>query len=160
MSSGKLILFCGKMGAGKTTLSKKIAEERSAILLSEDEWLASLYPGEIASLEQYITCSSRLKPQIKSLVQSILKSGVDVVMDFPANTQRQRAWFKSIFEPINAPHELMVINVTDKICLQRIAKRSVEQPERAKTDTPEMFEQVTRYFELPATDEGFHIVNK
>lgn len=160
MSLGKLIFFCGKMGAGKTTLSKKIAEERSAILLSEDEWLAALYPGEITTLEQYVTCSSRLKPQIKSLVQSILKSGVDVVMDFPANTQRQRAWFKSIFEPINAPHELILIDVPDKVCLQRIAKRRVEQPERAKTDSPEIFEQVTRYFELPAADEGLRVVNE
>jgi shikimate kinase len=33
--------FCGKMGAGKTTLSRSIARERKAVLISEDEWLAA-----------------------------------------------------------------------------------------------------------------------
>lgn len=159
MSSGKLIFFCGKMGAGKTTLSKQIAEARGAILLSEDEWLAALYPDQITTLEQYLTCSSRIKAQIKPLVQALLEAGTSVVMDFPANTQKPRAWFKSIYQPINAPHELMLIDVADEVCFQRIAKRRTEQPERAKTDTPEMFEQVTRYFELPVADEGFDIVS-
>lgn len=159
MKTGRLIFFCGKMGAGKTTLSKQIAEARGAILLSEDEWLTALYPDQITTLEQYLTCSSRIKAQIKPLVQALLEAGTSVVMDFPANTQKQRAWFKSIYQPINAPHELILIDVADEVCLQRIAKRRTEQPERAKTDTPAMFDQVTRYFELPADGEGFDIVS-
>ena len=83
MKTGRLIFFCGKMGAGKTTLSKQIAEARGAILLSEDEWLAALYPDQITTLEQYLTCSSRIKAQIKPLVQALLKAGTSVVMDFP-----------------------------------------------------------------------------
>lgn len=35
----KLYLMCGKMASGKSTLSKKLAEENNAILLSEDEIL-------------------------------------------------------------------------------------------------------------------------
>jgi len=41
---GKLIFFCGKMGAGKSTKSKEFASESNAVLLSEDEWLSILYP--------------------------------------------------------------------------------------------------------------------
>jgi hypothetical protein len=37
--NGKLFFFCGKMRAGKTTKSKKIAHDRNAVLISEDEWL-------------------------------------------------------------------------------------------------------------------------
>ena len=157
MSKGVLTFFCGKMGAGKTTKASEIAAKRNAVLLSEDEWLASVFPNKITSLEDYIKYSSRLNPQMKKLVQSILVTGSDVIMDFPANTIRQREWFRTIFSEIQAPHNLIYIDLPNEICLARIAERSVEQPERSKTDTPEMFEVVTRYFMAPTPDEGFNI---
>ena len=90
MNKGTLIFFCGKMGAGKTTLSKEITQKQNAILLSEDVWLSSHYPGRINSFEDYLKYSSLIKPFVKGLVTQLLKSGVSVVMDFPANTIKQR----------------------------------------------------------------------
>ena len=157
MNKGVLIFFCGKMGAGKSTRSSDFALERNAVLLSEDEWLESLYPNKITSLEGYVEYSNRLKPQIKKLVQAILVSGTDVVMDFPANTTSQRGWFRSIFSEIEAPHELVYIDLANEDCLKQIEKRRVQQQGRAKTDTKEMFEEVTKYFLEPQTEEGFNI---
>lgn len=156
MNKGVLTFFCGKMGAGKTTKSREIAQEQNAVLLSEDEWLSLIYPNSINTLEDYIEYSGRLKPQIKKLVQSILASGSNVVMDFPANTISQREWFKSIFSEIQAPHELIYIDQPNEVCLGQIAKRRIEQPQRAATDTEEMFELVTKYFVAPTSDEGFN----
>lgn len=156
MNKGVLTFFCGKMGAGKTTKSREISQERNAVLLSEDEWLSSIYPNCIKTLADYIEYSGLLKPQIKKLVQSILSSGANVVMDFPANTIPQREWFKSIFAEIHARHELIYIDQPDEVCLEQIAKRRIEQPQRAATDTEEMFELVTRYFVAPTSDEGFN----
>lgn len=157
MKKGTLIFFCGKMGSGKTTKSINIALERNAVLLSEDEWLESIYPEKIFSLNDYIKYSTLLKPQMKKLVHSILNTGTDVVMDFPANTTSQREWFKSIFLEVKAPHILIYIDVSNELCLKRIEKRRKEQPERSATDTVEMFEQVTKYFAEPSKDEGFNI---
>jgi predicted kinase len=157
MNKGVLTFFCGKMGAGKTTKSREISQERNAVMLSEDEWLSSVYPNNIKTLADYIEYSGRLKPQMKKLVQSILASGANVVMDFPANTILQREWFRSIFSEIQAPHELVYIDQSNEICLAQIAKRRIEQPERAATDTEEMFELVTKYFIAPTSDEGFNI---
>jgi predicted kinase len=156
MSKGKLIFFCGKMGAGKTTKSREIAEARNAVWISEDEWLEAIYPQEIASLEDYIKYSALLRPPIKKLVQSILTAGTDVVMDYPANTIQQRNWFRRIFSEVQAPHDLIYIDLPNDVCIERIAKRCAEQPERAATDTTEMFEQVTKYFVTPTSDEGFN----
>lgn len=156
MNKGVLVFFCGKMGAGKTTKSLEIARERNAVLLNEDEWLASVFPDSIKTLEDYLKYAGRLKPQMKKLVQSILAVGTDVVMDFPANTISQREWFKSIFSEIQAPHELIYIDQPNKICLEQIAKRRNEQPHRAATDTAEMFDFVTSYFVAPTSDEGFN----
>ena len=41
-----------------------------------------------------IRISCPLRPLVKSHVQQILLTGTDVVLDFPANTLKQRAWFK------------------------------------------------------------------
>ncbi|PPD50944.1 MAG: cell division protein ZipA [Methylobacter sp.] len=156
MPKGTLIFFCGKMGAGKSTKSQEIALERNAVLLSEDEWLTSIYPNMIASLEDYVKYSSQIKPPIKRLVQSILNTATDVVMDFPANTVSQREWFREIFSEVEACHQLIYIDISNEICLEQIEKRRIEQPERAATDTAEMFAQVTKYFVEPAAEEGFN----
>ena len=59
---GTLIFFCGKMGAGKSTLSHEIASKEEAILLSEDEWLKNIYSEEIVNFElSYYLHYSQLK---------------------------------------------------------------------------------------------------
>ncbi|WP_086932899.1 AAA family ATPase [Agarilytica rhodophyticola] len=157
MKKGKLIFFCGKMGAGKSTEASKVAQEGNSVLLVEDEWLASLYPNKISSLEDYIKYSNQLKPQIKKLAQSILVTGANVVMDFPANTISQRSWFRTIFLEVDTSHNLIFIDASDETCLAQIEKRCQSHPERALTDTPEMFEQITKYFVEPSPDELFDI---
>ena len=156
--TGKLFFFCGKMGAGKSTKSKRVAIERNAVLISEDEWLAGLYPGKIATLKDYVPYSSLLKPLVRKHVQSILLTGTDVVMDFPANTQSQRAWFLSLASEVDAEHELIYLQLSNEHCLKQIAKRRAEQPERAAFDTEEVFHRVTQYFEKPSENEGLNIV--
>ena len=155
MDKGTLTFFCGKMGAGKSTKAQFLAQKTNAVLLSEDEWLASLYPNKISSLNDYVEYSNFLKPPIKKLVQAMLSAGTNVVMDFPANTLSQRAWFREIFSEIEAPHMLIFIDSPSEVCLEQIEKRCKEQPERATTDTAAMFEQVTKYFVAPTLEEGF-----
>lgn len=154
----KLTLLCGKMGAGKSTEASELVQERNAVLISEDEWLESLYPGQIQNLQDYINYSQLIKPLVKSLVQDMLKAGTNVIMDFPANTIEQRQWLRNLFEGTGAEHELIYLKVSDEICLQQIAKRRTEQPSRATTDTVDMFQQMTRYFVEPSVDEGFNLI--
>lgn len=156
-SYGTLIFFCGKMGAGKSTLSAKIARERGAVLVSEDEWLAALFPGEIKDFSDYISYSSRLKPVLRSHVEQILVAGTSVVLDFPGNTKKQRAWFKEIYSQNRIPHQLYYLAVDDEVCLRRLKQRQKEQPERAQFDTEEVFRMVTDYFDPPEESEGFNV---
>lgn len=157
MQVGTLILFSGKMGAGKSTKSKQVSQERNAVLISEDEWLSKLYPNQITSFDDYLHYSSLLKPLIKSHVLDILKTGASVVMDFPANTVNQPKWFKELITEANSPNELIYLNVSDDICLRQIEKRRLEQPERAIYDTKSMFIEVTKYFQEPDQSEGFNL---
>ena len=154
---GTLIFFCGKMGAGKSTYSKNLASELNAIFLSEDDWLSAIYPEEIKNFDDYIKYSSRLKPLLKEHVRRILHSGVSVVMDFPGNTKKQRAWFKEIFFETQIPHRLIYLQAEDQLCLKRLEQRRQVLPERAQFDTEEVFHQVSSYFQPPTDDEGFNI---
>jgi predicted kinase len=156
-SKGTFVFFCGKMGAGKSTLSHKISQELNAILLSEDDWLSTLYPEEIKNFDDYLKYSNRLKPLLKSHIRSILNLGISAVMDFPANTRNQRAWFKDIFFNEDIPHRLIYLDVGDKTCLEQIAKRRETSPDRALFDTEEVFRHVTSFFQPPSEDEGFSI---
>ncbi|WGS87676.1 ATP-binding protein [Methylomonas sp. UP202] len=153
---GTLIFFCGKMGAGKSTFSKKISAERNAVLISEDEWLEALYPNQISAIEDYLKYSGQMKPLVKSHVAGILKVGTNVVMDFPANTLNQRQWFRDLISEAGCPHELIYLKASDSLCITQIAQRRAEQPSRATFDTEETFQFVTKYFQEPQLNEGFN----
>lgn len=157
MPVGTLILFTGKMGAGKSTKAEKIAQERNAVLISEDAWLAALYPNQITAFETYLHYAALLKPLIKTHVINILQTGTDVVMDFPANTIKQRQWFRTLITEANAPHQLIYLKVSNAVCLKQIEKRRLEQPERAIFDTETVFHEVSKYFQEPEENEGFNI---
>ena len=155
---GKLFFFCGKMGAGKSTRSRLVARDNNALLIAEDDWLTAHYPELIHTFDDYIKYSALIRPFIKSHVQGLLSLGVNVVMDFPANTVKQRAWFTSLCTETHSKHELWYLDVSDAQCLAQIAQRRVEQPQRAKFDTEAVFRQVTRYFEAPTDSENLNIV--
>lgn len=154
---GVLTFFCGKMGAGKSTKSVALATKNNAVRISEDEWLAAHYPNKIHSFEDYLEFSGLIKPFIKVHVQHILSSGTNVVMDFPANTISQRNWFKQLCDEINCQHQLIYLELSDEQCLEQIAVRRLEQPQRAKFDTEAMFFHVSKWFEPPTEEEKLNI---
>ncbi|MFT5759949.1 MAG: putative kinase [Alteromonadaceae bacterium] len=156
---GTLTFFCGKMGAGKSTLSKILATDKNAVLISEDNLLSSLYPNQINSFEDYLRYSALLKPFIKLHVQNILQTDTNVVMDFPANTINQRQWFCTLCQEIEAEYQLIYLNVTNEKCLAQISKRCIEQPERMLFDNETVFNQVTKFFEAPSALENLNIVD-
>jgi hypothetical protein len=93
-----------------------IKNHASSVLISEDQWLSELYPDEIYDISTYLKYSSRLKKVISSHVLMLLAKGLTVVLDFPANTKRQRVWFRSIMEQAQALHVLHYIDASDSKC--------------------------------------------
>jgi len=154
-NKGRMHFFAGKMAAGKSTLSKELATEENTILISEDVWLEHLFKDEIKTFQDYILYSSRLKPLIKEHVISLLDNETSVVLDFPANTKKQRAWFLEIIN-LGYSHQLHYIDASDELCLKQLALRS-DGIEGSAFTTEEMFHEVTSYFEPPSKDEQFDI---
>jgi hypothetical protein len=86
-----LHFLCGKMAAGKSTLSKKLAAGFDAVLICEDLWLSRLYGNEIHTFDDYLKYSARLKEVLSPLVLDLLRLGNSVVLDFPGNVNEHAA---------------------------------------------------------------------
>ena len=157
MSTGTLHLFCGKIAAGKSTRAARLAEAPGTVLLGEDHFLSTLYPGEIVEIEHYRDRSTRLERALGSHIASLLVAGVNVVLDFQANTRRRRAWMKDILRASNADHVLHLLDVPDEICKARLRERNAEGSHAYRT-SDEQYDRITSHFEPPGDDEGFRIV--
>lgn len=147
-----LHLVCGKIGAGKSTLSQWLVAQPRHVLISEDAWLAALYPGQIHSVADYL-----LRAALTQHVRAILQAGVSVVLDVPFNTPAARAWGRELFESAGVAHQLHFLDVPDAICKARLRARNArgEHPFQA---SDEAFEQITRHFVAPVPEEGFVVI--
>ncbi|SEF24763.1 ATP-binding protein [Variovorax sp. NFACC27] len=150
-------MVCGKIGAGKSTLTRQLAAMPGTVLISEDSWLATLYPGEIRELPDYMRCAGRLKQAMAPHVAELLRAGVSVVLDFPANTVASRRWMRGIFEAAGAAHALHFLDVPDAVCKERLRARNASGTHPFET-TDEQFELITSHFAAPSPQEGFTVV--
>lgn len=157
-TSAKLIFFCGKMAAGKSTLARDLATRENAVLFVQDDLLDALFPGEITDIPGFVKCSSRLKNALAPHVCTLLSKGISVVLDFPGNTKAQRAWFRELIERANAEHELHFVDVSDALCKSHLRDRSKGLPACAPWTTEADFEAINAYFQPPSEDEKFNIV--
>lgn len=154
----KLLFMCGKMAAGKSTLSRELAARENAVLLVQDELLERLFPGEIVDVPTFVKYSARVRDALAPHIRSLLSRGISVVLDFPGNTRKQRAWFRHLFEGADAEHELHFIDASDDLCKRQLRERSREYAAGTAWTTDTEFDAITVYFEPPSVDEGFNIV--
>jgi len=154
-------LYCiyGKIAAGKTSLARRLAAEHAAVLICEDEWLVRL-EAEIKTLDDFRKHAHRLRAAIGPHVVDLLRLGMSVVLDVPANTPKDRAWVRSLVEAANAQHELHVIEATDELCKARLRTRNETKPEGLYFGhvSEEIFDPVTSLLVPPSEAEGFNLV--
>lgn len=152
-----LHLLCGKIAAGKSTLARRLAAEPGTLLISEDHWLARLYPEEITRFEDYLRCSGRLRGVMAEHVEALLRAGLSVVLDFPANTPEQRRWLRGIFEAAGAAHRLHHLDLPDAVCKARLRERNAAG-EHDFAPSEADYDLITGHFVPPVPEEGFEVV--
>jgi len=94
-----------------------------------------------------------LKPVVSDTVQQILKRGVNVVLDFPANTESQRLWLRNISDEVHSQHTCYFVDRSDEVCIKQLLTRG-----NPNTDTVEMFQAITKYFTEPSNSENINTV--
>lgn len=152
-----LHLLCGKAASGKSTLSARLAEQPQTIVVAEDDWLATLFADRMTSLADYLDCAEKLRTVMTPHIVALLRAGVSVVLDFPANTVETRRWMRGLVETSDSDHRLHYLDVPDAVCKARVLERN------ARGDHPfavseAQFERLLKHFVPPSEDEGFNIV--
>ncbi len=151
-----LHMLCGKIAAGKSTLAARLAQAPSTILIAQDAWMARLYPGELRTAADYVRLVPRLRDAMGPHVTALLRAGLSVVLDWPANTRASRAWMRAVFEAAGADHRLHLLDRPDEVCLARLEARNAGGAHEYLVSRAE-FEEITRLFEPPLPEEGFLI---
>ena len=152
-----LHLVCGKIAAGKSTLTAQLGQCPGTIVVAEDAWLSQLYPGQQTSLADYVRNSARLRSVMGPHLVALLRAGVSVVLDFPANTPASRAWMRGLFAQAGVAHQLHHLDVADEICKARLRQRN-QEGRHVFTVTDEEYDLFSSYFVAPTPDEGFDMI--
>jgi predicted kinase len=147
-------MICGKIAAGKSTLSSRLGEAPSTIVIVQDHWMSKLYPTELRTIDDYARLIPRLRDAMGPHVVALLRSGLSVVLDWPANTVASRRWMRGIFEEAGSAHRLHVLDVPDEVCLARLQARNASGLHEYSV-SPAEFAQFTAYLQMPTPEEGF-----
>ncbi len=119
--------------------------------------MSTLFPTENWTIEDFARLSTRLRAAMGPHVVDILRQGLSVVLDFPANTVTWRNWMRSLITEADVAHELHLLDVPDAICKQRLQQRNAEgeHPYQVSEATYDLF---TSYFVPPSASEGFNVI--
>ncbi|WP_135503823.1 AAA family ATPase [Roseovarius aestuariivivens] len=152
-----LHLLCGKAASDKSTLAGDLALAPLTVYLAEDDWLSGLYGDRMQTLADYVTCSAKLRAVMGPHVVRLLKAGLNVVLDFPANTIETRSWMREIAAEADCVARLHYLDVSDDVCKARVRLRNASGT-HPFTLSDEGFDRVSRYFVPPSGEEAFEIV--
>ena len=152
-SQAMLHFICGKIGSGKSTLAAQLAIAPHTLLISEDSWLAALYPDGIKTITDYARCAGLLRAAMTPHIAQLLETGVSVVLDFPANTLASREWMRSLSKASATPHVLHFLDIPDAVCKARLHQRNQSGTHPFQTSEAE-FDAISSYFVPPTEDEG------
>jgi predicted kinase len=156
-SNAALHMLCGKIAAGKSTLSAKLGQAEKTLVISEDRWIEQLYGPELKTLADFFERCERLRATLSPHVVGLLQADVSVVLEFHANTVRSRQWMRAIFEEAGASHQLHFLDVSDEICRSRMHARKAAGGDGVSDAE---FDHVTSLFVPPDPSEGFNVIRR
>ncbi len=115
-------MICGKICVGKSTYAKRLCEQHNAVLLSIDEITLALFGQHCG--EQHDTYVERTEQYLLDKSLELLKTGVDVVLDWGCWTKKEREQYRAFYEGKGIPYELHYLDVPEDIWQKRIIKRN------------------------------------
>ena len=148
MSATRLMLTCGLPGSGKTTLARRLADERSALRLTQDEWLWALgatpWDDEVRD---------RVDHELWRLAQDALRLDLSVVLDFGLWARVERDEMRIAARELGVGVELHYLDVPVDELWRRIDARNSAPPWEAHPISRAHLDAWLPLFQTPDADE-------
>ncbi|MBW1884275.1 MAG: AAA family ATPase, partial [Deltaproteobacteria bacterium] len=152
-----LILMCGRVGTGKSTVAEVVADTLNGVVISSDrtrKQLAGLRSHERAqaSIDEGIYTKERTQAVQHGLLERaepILRSGRSAVLDATHSRQQWRDLARRFAGERDHPALLIEVQCDDAVALERLARRE-RDPQRVSDAGPELFAESRRRFEAPS----------
>lgn len=149
-------LICGFLGAGKTTLAKKLAKEHGAVRFSVDEHYLELF-SDGPTFELDVEAMKRVLSSLELLWPQVLQTGNDVVLDFGFWRKELRDKVRAQVERNGARARLLLVRCPDAVALSRCQERN-GQP-GAFLISAQGFSDLRGHFEEPSPDEIDEVID-
>ncbi len=150
----KVILICGKICCGKTTYAEKLRAENNAVLLSVDEITLALFGRDAG--ENHDTYVERTEKYLFEKSIEIIKSEINVVLDWGFWTKPERDFAKEFYRSQGIDYEFHYIDISDEIWKARLKKRNgaiLAEETSAYYVDEEFARKCALIFEVPSKDE-------
>lgn len=150
----KVILICGKICCGKTTYAQKLCTENNAVLLSIDEITLALFGRDAG--ENHDTYVEQTEKYLFEKSIEIIKSGINVVLDWGFWTKEERDYAKEFYKSKNIECEFHYIDISDETWKERLRKRNsaiVAEETNAYYVDESFAEKCASIFEVPNAAE-------
>jgi len=148
-------LICGFMGFGKTTFSKKLAKELSAVRLTHDEFMVDLYGRDLSDSEFHAKYGL-VDDILWKLAKKIINAKTNVIMDYGFWTKetRQKVQQRALQITPDVVWHQLVCDID--VAKARILKRTAENLQELFIDEACFNEKLKQY--TPITpDEGLKV---
>ena len=150
-------LVAGSTGAGKTTYALELAARESALRLSIDEWMVTLFePDQPVPLqfEWMMERVNRCEAQMWTVVCQAAALGTSIVVDCGLTREAHRAKWSKLAADAGLTARLHHLDVDAEERWRRVQSRNVERGPTYRLEvTREMFDFVETLWERPSDKE-------
>ncbi len=119
---GKIIMICGKLCSGKSTLARKLSENERSVILSIDEFMLALFGPYTGDKHDEYTAA--IKSILIEKAARIAIAGPDVILDWGFWQRKDRDQIRSYFENKGIVCTLIYLRIDDETWKNRIRMRN------------------------------------